>query len=81
MTVSRYINTSDDEMWDFLTRQSAPPGAAIEVPPEQEDAFENHPIWKPVVSLASLGKKPAQDPSASTNNPPSVDPDTNTEAN
>jgi hypothetical protein len=87
--VARYINSSDDAVWDFLTRQSAEPGDAIEVPPDQEDAFENHPIWKPVVSLADLGKRPDppappapdQQPPAGNDSPPSDQSDTNTEAN
>jgi len=54
--MSRYINDSDDEVFDFLSRQTAKPGEGIDVPDEDDECYEDHPIWKPVVSL---GKKPS----------------------
>lgn len=62
--MSRYINNTDDEVFDFLSRQSAKPGEAIVVPDGDDECYVDHPVWKQVNSLSSTPAVTPTEPAA-----------------
>ena len=43
--MSRWINHSDDTVWDFLHDRQVKPGDVLTVPDEDDDGYENHPYF------------------------------------
>ena len=49
-------NTTDDELFDFISNQSVEPGAVITVPDEFAESYEDHPNYEPVPDVKSSAK-------------------------
>jgi hypothetical protein len=57
--MSRWLNGSDEEVWDFIHHKAVKPGESFTIPDEDDEAYENHPIWQ---AVADLGKQQQRKP-------------------
>jgi hypothetical protein len=46
--MSRWINGSDDEVWDFLHHRAVKAGDVLVVPDEDDECYEDHPIFSSI---------------------------------